>query len=252
MFLGPHPLEAALVPLDDLEVVPDEFPPRMVTGIRQQRHADDGLSRIRRGERRLLRDLAVPGARVDGVNHDRLHAVGLELILENPGVGVHRHLGHGVGTSRPARGLKIVFECAAMILVLEHEAVQLGLRQVWVPDELLYVLAGDEGEVAEMGGEVDDPGGGIQHRKEGLADVFHAPVVCGQGLLHLPHVLHWVLAGIKVLSSIVDQDVNFSVLCVHHVPELDNAVNVRHLHGVVVDHVRLVADILFDYLVKLL
>ena len=248
----PHPLEVALVKLDDLEVVPEELPPRVVTGVGQQRHADDGLGRVRRSERRLLRDLAVSGPGVDSVHHDILHALGLELFLEDPGVGVHRHLGHGVGTHRPARSLKVIFEGAAMILILEHEAVKLSLREVGVPKALLDVLAGDQGEVAKMGGEVDDPGSRIEHREKGLADILHAPEVRGQGLLHLPHVFYWVLAGLKVLTSVVDQDVNFPVLCVYHVPELDNAVDVRHLHRVVVDHVCLDPDILLDDLVQLL
>ena len=43
--LGPHPLEAALVPLDDLEVVPDELAPGVGAGVRQQSHADNRLKK---------------------------------------------------------------------------------------------------------------------------------------------------------------------------------------------------------------
>ena len=50
----PHPLEVALVPLDDLEVVPDELPPRVLAGVGQQRHGDHRLGRVSRGQRRLL------------------------------------------------------------------------------------------------------------------------------------------------------------------------------------------------------
>ena len=46
--LGPHALEAALVPLDDLEVVPDELAPGVGAGVRQQSHADN---RLKKGEK---------------------------------------------------------------------------------------------------------------------------------------------------------------------------------------------------------
>ena len=129
---GPHALETALVPVDDLEVVPEEFPPGMLAGVSQQGHGNHGLGCVSGRQWRLLADLAVPGARVDGVDHHVLHPLALQLGLQDPSVDLHRHLGDGVGA--------LTFFLA-------------GLARSWYCNTRLSswvsVWAGDEREVAE-------------------------------------------------------------------------------------------------------
>ena len=101
----------------------------MLAGLSQQGHGDHGLGCVSGRQWRLLADLAVPGARVDGVDHHVLHPLALQLGLQDPSVGVHRHLGDGVGALGPA-GLPVVVPgWAAEVLVLQHQAVQLNLSQ---------------------------------------------------------------------------------------------------------------------------
>ena len=140
----------------------------------------------------------------------------------------------------------------AVVLVVQHQGVQLTLGEVGVSEESALVVSGDMGEVAQVRGEVHDPGAGVQHRHEGLADVLHAPVVGGQRPLHLPRVQHRILTQAEVHPRVVDQDVDLAMLLMHHVPELHDAVDFSDLQSVEVDHVRLLLHLGLDELVQLL
>merc|ERR1719318_2121231 len=135
---SPHALKVALVPLNDLEVVPDELAPGVLARVGQQGGADHGLGGISCSQRRLLADLTVLGAGVDGVHHHVVMlSVFLHLSLEDPRVGVHSNFGDSVGTGGPTSFSIIILKLRAVVLVLQDQAVKFLLREMGVSKLLL-------------------------------------------------------------------------------------------------------------------
>ena len=142
----------------------------------------------------------------------------LQVALQYPGVGVDCHLGHGVGTARPAAGLWLLMELRAGSRVGQHHLVQLLLREVGVSQPLFDVRAGDEMEVSEVAGQVHNPGRVWQHREEGIADVLESPVVDVHRPLDLAVMLSGVVGRVEVHGGVIDEDVDLTVLVEDEVP----------------------------------
>ena len=88
-----------LLPLDWLEVVPQDL--ALDSLVRHTAAVGDGVCSILHWDDALLQYLAVLSAGVDAVHNDAA-TVQVKLPLEDPRVDVDGHLGHCVGTVRPA------------------------------------------------------------------------------------------------------------------------------------------------------